>query len=261
MHIPVDTSRSRDPAPLDGAGIQRTTPQQEKFLQATPLLDFHHPTVVRLVRERRWNDLADDNKIGAVYTFVQNEIVFGYNESDRLAASSVLQDGYGQCNTKVTLLMALLRSVGIPCRLHGFLIDKSLQKGAVTGLFYALTPRYLLHSWVEVQYQGNWIPLEGCILDQKYLASLHQMFPLAEGTFCGYAVATASFQNPPVDWHGQATYIQKEGISTDYGTFASPDDFYQQEGSNLSGIRQFLFKHLVRQQMNAAIARIRNRGA
>lgn len=35
-----------------------------------------------------------------------------------------------------TLFMALLRSVGIPCRVHGFTIDKILQKGAMTGFVY-----------------------------------------------------------------------------------------------------------------------------
>ncbi len=39
-----------------------------------------------------------------------------------------MKDGYGQCNTKGTLFMALFRSVDIPCRFHGFTIDKKLQK-------------------------------------------------------------------------------------------------------------------------------------
>ena len=30
--------------------------------------------------------------------------------------------------------MALLRACDIPCRVHGFTIDKKLQKGAMTGL-------------------------------------------------------------------------------------------------------------------------------
>ncbi len=38
-----------------------------------------------------------------------------------------------------TLLMALLRAVNIPNRLHGFTIDKALQKGAITGIWYEFT--------------------------------------------------------------------------------------------------------------------------
>ncbi|CAH8720987.1 transglutaminase-like domain-containing protein, partial [Paenibacillus thiaminolyticus] len=55
---------------------------------------------------------------------------------DDIPASEVLRDGRGQCNTKSILLMALLRKVGIPCRIHGFYIDKRMQKGALTGLVY-----------------------------------------------------------------------------------------------------------------------------
>ena len=40
----------------------------------------------------------------------------------------VLADGYGQCNTKGTLFMALLRACNIPCRVHGFTIDKKIAE-------------------------------------------------------------------------------------------------------------------------------------
>ena len=62
--------------------------------------------------------------------------MFGYNIDDNISASKVLADGYGQCNTKGTLFMALLRACNIPCRVHGFTIDKKLQKGAMTGIVY-----------------------------------------------------------------------------------------------------------------------------
>lgn len=81
-----------------------------------------------------------------------------------------------QYNTKSTLLMALLRAVGIPCRFHGFTIDKPLQKGAITGLAYWLAPQRIIHSWAEVGLDGRWIALEGFILDAPYLASLQRRF-------------------------------------------------------------------------------------
>ena len=42
-----------------------------------------------------------------------------------------MADGTGQCNTKSTLLMALLRAVGIPWRFHGFAISKPLWKASL----------------------------------------------------------------------------------------------------------------------------------
>jgi hypothetical protein len=133
------------------------------LLTATPLLDLHHPDVEALVARRGWRTLSPYDRIGAVYDFVRNEVAFGYDEGDELPASRVLADGIGQCNTKSTLLMALLRAVGIPCLFHGFTIDKRLQKGAITGLAYLLAPQRIIHSWVEVSLEGRWIALEGCI--------------------------------------------------------------------------------------------------
>ena len=67
--------------------------------------------------------------------------------------------------------MAILRGVGIQCRLHGFTIDKLLQKGAFTGIWYKLAPQNILHTWVEVKHNQQWFNLEGVILDKKYLPS------------------------------------------------------------------------------------------
>ncbi len=229
-----------------------------RYLKETRLLDYSHPSLVKLVEERQWASLGEYDRIAGIYGFVRNEIVFGYNESDDMPASGVLRDGYGQCNTKGTLLMSLLRTCGIPCRFHGFTIDKRLQAGAVTGFAYRLAPRNIIHSWVEIYYDGRWLNLEGFILDKSYLGCLQKRFSNVEGAFCGYGVATSDFKNPPVEWKGNDTYIQKEGINQDYGVFDSPDDFYDKHGSNLSGIKRFIYRRIVRKWMNANVARIRN---
>ena len=229
----------------------------EPYLKETLILNFNHPELVALVESRNWNELSDYDKIGAIYDFVQNEILFGYNESDDLPATAVLRDGYGQCNTKSTLIMALLRSVGIPCRFHGFTIDKTLQKGAITGIPYQLAPQNIIHSWVEVLYEDEWINLEGFILDNAYLNNLQEKFSEAEGSFCGYGVATNDFKNPQVAWVGNDTYIQKEGINNDFGVFDEPDSFYAEYGANVSGLKALFFKTIARKLMNANVARIR----
>lgn len=222
------------------------------------LLDFGHPDIARLVAERGWSRRPLFERIGAVYTFVRDDIRFGYNASDDLPASRVLAEGIGQCNTKTTLLMALLRAVGVPCRFHGFTIDKALQEGAVTGLWYRLAPRSIIHSWVEVVHDGRWINLEGFILDRDYLGALQRRYAGNCRAFCGYGAATSDLANPPVEWRGGDTYIQKEGINHDFGRFDDPDAFYAAHGVNVRGLRKWLFKHFVRQWMNANVARVRN---
>lgn len=226
------------------------------LLASTPLLDLHHQTIEALVARRGWRALRPYDRIGAVYDFVRNDIAFGYNKGDELPASQVLADGIGQCNTKSTLLMALLRAVGIPCRFHGFTIEKPLQKGAITGLAYWLAPQRIIHSWVEVSLDGRWIALEGFILDAPYLASLQRRFPQAR-RFCGYGAATPDLHAPGVEWRGEDTYIQKDGIADDYGVFESPDAFYVRHGSNLSGLKRWLYERVIRRQMNRNVARAR----
>lgn len=227
---------------------------QLSLLQPTRLLDFTHPDIEALVQKRGWQQLTIYERIGAVYDFVRNEIAFGYNEGDELPASGVLADGIGQCNTKSTLLMALLRAVGIPCRCHGFTIDKPLQKGAITGVAYALAPHRIIHSWVEVAFQGRWVNLEGFILDAPYLASLQRRFP-GRQRFCGYGAATPDLSAPGVEWRGQDTYIQKEGIADDLGVFDNPDEFYVRHGSNLAGLTRWLYSRVIRHRMNAQVHR------
>lgn len=130
--------------------------EMDRYLLETRMLDYSNHRIQALVNEKKWEELDEFNRIKAVYNYVRDEILFGYNVDDNIAASKVLSDGYGQCNTKGTLFMALLRAVKIPCRVHGFTIDKELQKGAMTGLIYKNAPRNVLHSWVEVFYDNIW---------------------------------------------------------------------------------------------------------
>lgn len=229
-----------------------------ELLQATPILDYTHPGIQALIAQRGWKVLAERERIGAIYAFVRDEIAFGYNRSDDLPASLVLADGIGQCNTKASLLMALLRACGVACRIHGFTIDKALQKGAITGIAYLLAPRNIVHSWVEVSFEGRWVNLEGFILDKVYLQQIQRRFADHRGSFRGYGVATPDLQNPPVEWTGADTYIQKDGINADLGVYASPDAFYARRGVNLSGFKRWLFENVLRHWMNRNVERMRS---
>ena len=106
----------------------------DKYLKETKMLDYSNANIQQLIRERGWKNINEFERLKSIYDFVRDEILFGYNIDDNVPASKVLADGYGQCNTKGTLFMAILRACNIPCRVHGFTIDKKLQKGAMTGI-------------------------------------------------------------------------------------------------------------------------------
>ena len=175
------------------------------LLRSTPLLDYDHSPIRALIAGRCWRDRPPFERIGAAYTFVRDEIAFGYNRDDAIPASAVLADGYGQCNTKATLLMALLRALGVPCRLHGFTIHKALQRGVVPEVAYRIAPEEILHSWVEVEWNGRWVNLEGFILDAAFLGALQAKFA-GRSSLCAYGAGTDCLQAPDVAWSGGDTY-------------------------------------------------------
>jgi len=229
----------------------------DPLLTATPLLDFETRPIAALIANRRWRDLPQTDRIGALYDFVRNEIAFGYNRADDIPASDVLADGYGQCNTKGTLLMALLRGVGIRCRLHGFTIHKQLQRGVVPELVYPLAPQEIIHSWVEVEVDEAWLNLEGFILDEMFLRVLQQTFAKTE-SLCGYGVGTECLSAPQVNWKGDNTYIQKTGIVQDFGVFATPDAFYADHAQDFGRVQAWLYRFVIRHWMNARVRALRS---
>lgn len=228
------------------------------YTSETPLLNYSHPSIQRLVNEREWTDMTAKEQMLGIYNYVRDEISFGYNRADDIPASEVLKDGYGQCNTKGVLYMALLRSVGISCRIHGFTIHKELQKGAMRSWYYRLAPPEIVHSWVEVLYERQWLNIEGFILDLPYLTKLQQKFSDCTGAFYGYGVATPDFRNPEVYWNEGDTYVQKEGIVQDFGLFDSPDAFFAEHRQGLGKLREIVYVRLVRHLMNRNVARIRS---
>lgn len=229
----------------------------DPLLAPTRLLDLDHPTLRELVAARGWATLPLRARIGAVYDFVRDEIGFGYNADDDRPASAVLADGLGQCNTKSTLLMALLRAVGVRCRLHGGTVHKRLQKGVVPAVTYALAPDEILHTWVEVEWEGRWTALEGVILDGAYLDGVRAAHPGTSGAFLGYAVGTERLEAPAVAWKGEDTFVQATGLARDHGVFTDPDAFYAEHGTNLGPVLGWLFRHVVRHRMNRTVQRLR----
>ena len=230
-----------------------------QYTKSTTILNFHHASIQRLIDQRGWRHLDKQQAVSAIYYFVRDEIKFGYNFDDSIAASEVLKDGYGQCNTKGTLFMALLRALGVPCRFHGFTIYNELQRGAIPNYLMPLAPKRILHSWVEVLLDNKWINLEGFIIDKAFLKQIQLAHPNNQ-SFSGYGIAVQCLQKPNNEFNNESTYIQSEGIADDFGVFDSPDAFYVQYGSNLNGPKKCAFRYLFRHLMNKNVERIRQNG-
>lgn len=227
------------------------------YLKETPLLNYSDSSVQSLIKTKKWLQMQPVERVQAIYNYVRDDIKFGYNSSDAITAAQVLKDGYGQCNTKATLLMALLRAAGIPNRIHGFTIDKALQKGAITGIWYTLSPKNILHSWVEVYINENWYFLEGVILDKEYIAKIQQKTKEGTTAFCGYGAFTDNLADPPIEWKLNHTFIQHKGINQDFGWFDTPDEFYAEHQQQMGIFKRCVFSNIVRKLMNKNVQKIR----
>lgn len=226
-------------------------------MKVTFCLDSH-PDIERLICEKGWLQLEEIERVKAIYHFVANDILFGYNVDDYRQASLILKDGYGQCNTKSILMMDLLRYCHIECRIHGAIVDKSLQKGILSGMIYHLSPQEIIHSWVEVYVQGNWYACEGVILDREYILSIQKKYPYKK-EFCGYAIAVKDLQAIDVNWSLCNTFIQKEAIVKDLGIYDTPDDFFKQYHQNINPIKRWIYRYIVRHWMNHKVNQLRSR--
>lgn len=169
----------------------------------------------------------------------------------------MLADGYGQCNTKATLLMALLRAVEIPCRLHGTQVSKYFQKGATSGLISVLAPKSVVHTWVEVLYKGQWIALEGVITDEAYVRGVKKRFSDHTGEFKAYAISVPDLKFLDLNWKGANLFVQNTSVVKDYGVFENPDVFFSEHKQTWNRIKDFAYVHFGRKMMNRNVACIR----
>ena len=236
------------------------TPPMDEYLKKTRLLNYTHPCLNDLVERQGWLNLSKQQRIDNIFSFIKNEIVFGYNKVDDIPASRVLHDGYGCGVSKSILLMALLRKCHIPCRFHAVTIDKELHKRTISGLAFHLAPRNFVHSWVEVYVESKWIKIVGYILDHVYLQGTYKQntYAVAEDTFFNHKIATSVAKYPLLEHQYSGLHSQKQGINCDYGVFNTPDDFYTKYASELGFVKNWLFRNLAQNQVNNKLSKIRH---
>lgn len=102
------------------------------------LSDSSHPLVVETARnlvESRDGTLA---RLETLFLFVRDRIAFDfptrYEEWDRVNASHVITAGYGYCNTKSTLLVAMCGDVGIAARVLCGQINAAAMRGVFPSM-------------------------------------------------------------------------------------------------------------------------------
>ena len=138
-------------------------------------------------------------------------------------AASVLKLGRGDCHTKGTLFVALLRSAGVPARLRFVSLPAAFLSGILD-----LGSSVITHAVGEVHLQGRWVQTDTYVTDSTLEA--HAAMWLSQNQRdlgCGIHLKAFRFWDGQHDAHGQ--YHVRDDASmpvVDWGVAHDPEYFY-----------------------------------
>lgn len=160
-------------------------------------------------------DSSDKEKAIAIYEYVRDN--WRYNpykissKAEHYKASFLVQQTEGHCIDKSIILIALLRHVGIPSRLHLAKVKNHIAVERLTELFGTneLTP----HGMVDVYLDGKWLkvsPAFNTELCEKYnvdnldwdgeVDSVFHEYDKEGGLFMEYLQDYGSFEDVPLEF-------------------------------------------------------------
>ena len=129
----------------------------ESFLAINKYVDYDSALVIEKANELFSGRMTDLDKAQTAYWFVRDEIPHSFDCNAQVItarASDVLRHGTGICHAKANLLVALLRSQGIPtgfCFQHLTLLDDE-SMGYCLHCFNAIL---LNDEWIKVDARCN----------------------------------------------------------------------------------------------------------
>ncbi len=201
-------------------------------IAATHLLNFDDLAVAAVINRIAVSvsKRQPDATLRALYAFVAS-LPLGYNRNDDVSASEVLRDGYGQCNTKVTLLCALARGAGISTRIRAYHISKEAQRARAPAWLVFFMPHETLFVWPEFLILGKWTPLQALV-----------------------ATKPKAWDSCPFDGaRYQLEPLRPEWRAHSLGVFASPDELFRKYKPSVYGWRALGWHLIGRRIMQARV--------
>jgi hypothetical protein len=102
--------------PLRRASLADRALSREPFLRPTRDADCHAPEIVALAEDFRAGGRDDRQYLEAVYDFVRNSIDACFDRPSPRGCVGAIERGFGICNEKLNVFVALARAGGIPAR-------------------------------------------------------------------------------------------------------------------------------------------------
>ncbi len=212
------------------------------------IFDKDNPIIQTLIKEKGWKRFGEKNKIGHIFDYVQNEIVFGFSKKALLSASQVIEIGHANALNKSILFKTLLDACGILCRFHAFTVKKEMYSGIIPPLKFNMLPNHLISAWVEVFFNGQWLVVDGVQLDKTYFNHVKEKFHEAQKEFVGFGCAIYLENGPIVDWDGKThSYNQRAAISRDHGVIEEFEWFFEEFAKDIKNLGKISCKKCTQQ--------------
>ena len=228
--------------------LEQSNIWQKNDIETKNLTDYDNPTVKNKALILTKCHETIENKIAALFYYVRDDIKFQFpDEGDFVAASLTIKHGYGQCNNKTILYLALCKAIGIDARAHFSLIDKSIQRGLITGLLYWFMPQKISHCWLEVKLNNKWFPIDSYINDAEYYLAAKKKL-IEKGWDTGYSVASSKNESSIELDFNKEQFVQMDAVTDDHGVYDDPVEYYKSSKykNRPNALALFIYKIFIR---------------
>jgi hypothetical protein len=186
------------------------------------LSDFDHPAVQATAKELTSGKSTVIAKVESIFGYVRDGIQFGFPlKWDQVKASETLQYGLGYCSTKATLFHALCKAIDISTRIHTGHIDIEIMRGVFPSVAFPFLPRAGGHSWMEIEIDGVWKPIDSYINDKAFYEGALKRIE-ESGKTTAYSISIAKGKSSCEFNFGEKGFVHMGAVVQDHGTW---DDF------------------------------------
>ena len=222
----MPTRRTVSPAQLDSLlhpPSRNSSEDALRWIGSTEQLETTHPRIRMLALSLTQLKRTPREKALACFEYVRN-LPFGcVGDGIHVRATEVLKRGRGDCHTKSTLLVALLRSMEIPSRVRFLTLRGEFLRGLLD-----IDSLPVMHCAVEVLLDGRWVLVDTHVVDPAFASAARRRLR-NEGHTLGWGIHL----HGQTDWDGCSPafgQIVPEDPNSwplhDWGVFDDPADFY-----------------------------------
>jgi len=193
------------------------------YLKATKYCDCDNQEIIKKAKQLTAGASTQKEAANRIFNFVRDAIRFALDEHS--PASETLKRGTGQCVTKSSLQIALLRAAGIPARYHLVDLISDCLKGIISQEAYEGFGGVITdHPWCECHLSNKWISCDTLFDEPLYEAGLRKG-----------VISKADI--PTIDWDGEndvntmTTWIVK-----DKGRSPNRDDRWDNERKEMGSL-------------------------